>query len=259
MAHALQTPSPHIPWRYQGLTLGRLTVPMGAAVQALPDWGLDAAGPALDCHGVSLSAALVQVHAALVRAQLAPVPGSEQVDVWHAQTHRCIGQVDRQLARLLGMEMHSAHLLVLSEHGLCLQQRALHKAVDPGLWDTTVGGTCVAGESPDRTLLREMHEEAGLAPGQLASRQLLGHWRLERASHLGPYAAWQHEHIHVWVARLADPHWVPHCHDGEVMAFAWCPLDVLQAGRSGLAITHELEVVVKAPQLQAYLAETEHP
>ncbi|MDT8989900.1 NUDIX domain-containing protein [Curvibacter sp. APW13] len=226
-------------------------------LQDLSECSKDDAGAVFEFRGVSLTESLEQAHSSLVRAQLAPPPGQEKIDVWQPNSRVCIGQVDRQLARLLGMEMHSAHLLVVSDRGICLQQRALHKAVDPGLWDTTVGGTCIAGESPEQTLVREMYEEAGLVPSQLLGQRHIGDWHFDRPAHLGTYSAWQNEHIHVCVARLADPHWVPLCHDEEVMAFAWYSLDDLQTLHLNLPLTHELRVVVQAPQFHAFLTEVD--
>lgn len=45
---------------------------------------------------------------------------------------------------------------------LFLQQRSLQKDIQPGKWDTSVGGHVDAGEDPDEAAVRELGEELGL-------------------------------------------------------------------------------------------------
>ncbi|MEE4115580.1 MAG: NUDIX domain-containing protein [Marinilabiliaceae bacterium] len=55
------------------------------------------------------------------------------------------------------------HLHVFNGDGaLFLQKRAMHKDVQPGRWDTAVGGHVDPGESIEEALLRESSEELGL-------------------------------------------------------------------------------------------------
>jgi isopentenyl-diphosphate delta-isomerase type 1 len=55
------------------------------------------------------------------------------------------------------------HLHVFDRDGrLFLQKRANTKDTNPGLWDTSVGGHVMAGESPRSALLREAREELGI-------------------------------------------------------------------------------------------------
>jgi isopentenyldiphosphate isomerase len=55
------------------------------------------------------------------------------------------------------------HCLVTNSRGeLLLQRRSLDKDIQPGRWDTSVGGHVVFGESIEHALRREMKEEVGL-------------------------------------------------------------------------------------------------
>lgn len=55
------------------------------------------------------------------------------------------------------------HLHIINSHGdIFLQKRSLKKDIQPGKWDTSVGGHMAPGETPDQALVREAWEEAGL-------------------------------------------------------------------------------------------------
>lgn len=60
--------------------------------------------------------------------------------------------------------IHQAvHLLVFNSENECyLQKRALHKDIQPGKWDTSVGGHVARGEDPLDALHRETGEELGI-------------------------------------------------------------------------------------------------
>ena len=70
------------------------------------------------------------------------------------------------------------HVQLLRQGGLWLQKRPAHKLVQPGKWDTAVGGHVAAGESLEKSLQRETSEEIGVA--------------LAEVQHLGRYE-WQSE------------------------------------------------------------------
>ncbi len=56
-----------------------------------------------------------------------------------------------------------AHVLVFDSSGeLFLQKRGLGKDVQPGKWDTSVGGHVDSGESYEQAAYREMREELGI-------------------------------------------------------------------------------------------------
>ncbi|MBS0012153.1 MAG: NUDIX domain-containing protein [Bacteroidales bacterium] len=52
--------------------------------------------------------------------------------------------------------------LVDKEKRILLQKRSMNKDIQPGKWDTSVGGHVDPGEDIEQALLREAREEAGL-------------------------------------------------------------------------------------------------
>ena len=54
------------------------------------------------------------------------------------------------------------HLQLLKDGGLWLQKRPMHKQVQPGKWDSAVGGHMAANESVQLSLQREAAEEIGV-------------------------------------------------------------------------------------------------
>ena len=64
---------------------------------------------------------------------------------------------DRSLAH------RTVHVLVFNSRGeLFLQKRSLHKDIQPGKWDTSIGGHLDLGETFDQAVRREMKEELGI-------------------------------------------------------------------------------------------------
>lgn len=67
--------------------------------------------------------------------------------------------------RLLEGEYHlTVHACVFNAEGkMLIQKRQPFKRGWSGLWDITVGGSAVAGESSQEAIMREMREEIGLS------------------------------------------------------------------------------------------------
>ena len=79
-----------------------------------------------------------------------------------------VAAIERAAVRPLGIATHAVHLVGWRADGrVWIQQRALDKATDPGLWDTLMGGLVAAHESIATTLERETWEEAGLRIAEL--------------------------------------------------------------------------------------------
>ena len=57
----------------------------------------------------------------------------------------------------------AAHVLVFNSNGqLLLQKRSMDKYIQPGKWDTSVGGHVESGESYENAAHRELEEELGI-------------------------------------------------------------------------------------------------
>jgi ribosomal protein L11 methyltransferase len=97
---------------------------------------------------------------------------------------RIVGRAPRALCHRTPSLLHrAAHVIVTDGAGrIYLQKRALAKDIQPGKWDTSVGGHLDAGEDFEAGARREMREELGLA-GEL--RPLYRYlWRTARESEL---------------------------------------------------------------------------
>jgi len=87
----------------------------------------------------------------------------ERLDVRPAPDAAPVAAVERAACRTLGITTTAVHLNAFTPDGeLVVARRALHKQIDPGLWDNLVGGMVPAGESEEEALQREAQEEAGL-------------------------------------------------------------------------------------------------
>jgi 8-oxo-dGTP pyrophosphatase MutT (NUDIX family) len=86
----------------------------------------------------------------------------ELLAVFNAENQR-VAIVERGVARLLGIATRAVHLVGYAPSGqLWVQQRSLDKAIDPGLWDTLVGGVVPVSDNLTTALVRETWEEAGI-------------------------------------------------------------------------------------------------
>ena len=147
------------------------------------------------------------------------------------------------MVRPLGIATHAVHLVGRTPDGaLWVQQRALDKATDPGLWDTLMGGLVAAGESIADTLRRETEEEAGLDVAALEDLAPAG--RLTRAPSRVAMATWSSTSpsSRRWCRRQ----WSPENRDGEVARFeCLAPAAVLERLRAG-AFTLEAALILVA-------------
>ena len=94
---------------------------------------------------------------------------SEPFDLYAAEECRVIGRATRGECHGNPALIHAvARVLVWDHHGrLLLQLRSASKDIQPGKWDTSVGGHLLPGEAPEQAARREMAEELGVPPATL--------------------------------------------------------------------------------------------
>jgi isopentenyldiphosphate isomerase/intracellular septation protein A len=80
------------------------------------------------------------------------------------KTGKVLGKAPRTVCHNGSKILHPVvHLHVFNKNGaLYLQKRPMHKLVQPGKWDTSVGGHIAFGEDLETSLKREAREEIGL-------------------------------------------------------------------------------------------------
>ena len=97
------------------------------------------------------------------RIQFTMVDGKEMFPVVNEEGD-IIGTASRDECHSGSKLLHPVvHLHILDDNGrLYLQKRALSKDIQPGKWDTSVGGHISPGEFVGEALLREAKEELGI-------------------------------------------------------------------------------------------------
>jgi isopentenyldiphosphate isomerase len=101
--------------------------------------------------------------------QLAMSDSSEPFDLYATEEYRVIGRATRGECHGNPALVHAvARVHVRDCEGrILLQLRSASKDIQPGRWDTSVGGHLLPGEEPEAAARREMMEELGVAPGTL--------------------------------------------------------------------------------------------
>ncbi len=143
---------------------------------------------------------------------------NEQLAVEDAAGQR-IATVERGLVRALGIATRAVHLVGQAQDGrFWVQQRALDKAFDPGLWDTLMGGMVSAADSVESALERETWEEAGIRLDEVENLCRGGSLTLRKPSSDGADAGYVVEHVDWFRCTLAGAT-RPLNQDGEVLQF----------------------------------------
>jgi isopentenyldiphosphate isomerase/intracellular septation protein A len=115
---------------------------------------------------------------------------------------KVLGQAPRKVVHQKSFLLHPVvHLHVLSSKGILLQKRPNTKTIQPGKWDTAVGGHVDLGESIEQALMREAQEEIGIQTFKpLLLKQYVWESKVERelvfsfyAYHEGPFVMAEEE------------------------------------------------------------------
>ncbi|MDP3617774.1 MAG: NUDIX domain-containing protein [Rhodoferax sp.] len=181
----------------------------------------DSAGPCWRLRG-DATQALARLAQVLLEARVGRVRQQwrdEQLAVCDA-SGRQIATVERGVVRPLGIATRAVHLVGQTAEGrFWVQQRALDKADDPGLWDTLMGGMVSAADSVQTALARETWEEAGLHLETVDDLRSGGSVRLRKPSSDRSDAGYVVEQVD-WFACTVPNSVEPVNQDGEVLQFA---------------------------------------
>jgi 8-oxo-dGTP pyrophosphatase MutT (NUDIX family) len=151
-------------------------------------------------------------------AQVARLWRNEQLAIRSASGAQ-LATVERGAVRALGISTHGVHLHgYTAANSTWIQQRALDKKTDPGLWDTLMGGTVSAGDSLARALERESMEEAGLRLDQVQDLRPMGSFTMRLPNAHGTGLEYVVERID-WYECLVPDDVIPVNTDGEVQQF----------------------------------------
>lgn len=180
------------------------------------------------------SAGLAELAQLMRQAQLAGPWRDELLSVVNDAGHE-LGQIERAAVRPLGLQTQAVHLVGQCPDGsVWVQQRALDKPNDPGLYDTLMGGMVSANDGLAGALARETWEEAGLHLSQLQQLRLGGRLSVHQPTPDAGGMGYMRETLH-WYACTVPEGVVPSNQDGEVHAFErLSPSEVvarLEAGR----------------------------
>lgn len=141
--------------------------------------------------------------------------------------NRQLAVVERGVARLLGIATRAVHLVGQTKNGhIWVQQRSHHKAIDPGLWDTLVGGLVPASDNLTKALVRETWEEAGIKLDVVQRLHAGGRVLVQHPNARDGGLGYVVEQIDWFVGVIPDDV-IPVNQDGEVAQFALLqPLDL---------------------------------
>lgn len=137
----------------------------------------------------------------------------------------------------------TAHVIVLSRDGrILLQKRAADKDIQPGKWDTAVGGHLHPGEDYETAARRELHEEIGLP----ASTPLQAAFTLKVRN------AIESENTQVFIAVSDGPFQAQVAEIDELRFWSWADIDAVPAAADVFTpiLLEELAVLRAAPSGQ---------
>lgn len=170
-----------------------------------------------------------------------------------------IFHLERAAMRAFGLTMHAAHVNAVIGHGhdcrMWLARRSVTKPIDPGLYDTLVGGGLASGLGIAETVVKESWEEAGIAAAIAGTARLAGTVRVRRMVPEG----WHEEVIFVHDLWLPAG-FQPLNQDGEVGAFLALPLaDIFRLVCDTDQVTVEASCIISDFMMRSGFIPSVHP
>ena len=184
------------------------------AQSALAAWFVDTDTGVLFSPEASLNEALATVARRFHEAGYFFQWRNELLDVLPLEGETPVAQAERGLFRYLGLRSRCVYAVgITPDARFYLCRRSLTKQVDPGLWDVLAAGLMAASETPELSLRREIHEEAGLNEGDYVLLSDRRRFTVRRPVEEG----WMFEEAFAVNVRVDRPEAV-HNIDGEVIA-----------------------------------------
>ena len=166
----------------------------------------------------NLTESLARIALVMRDLKLTHVWRNEQLPVLDSRSS-ALGTIERAAVRPLGLSTRAVHLVGETSDGqFWIQQRALTKANDPGLWDTLMGGMVSSADTIQSALERETWEEAGLRLDQLNDLARGGVLAIRQPARDGNGAGYVVEDIDWFTCTVPDGV-LPVNQDGEVAQF----------------------------------------
>ena len=93
-----------------------------------------------------------------------PLDDQNEQFYWVNKDDNVIDIISRAEAHSSSMKIHRSVGIFIENHKeeMLLQQRSVHKDVDPSMWSYSVSGHVAAGQSYRQTAIKEVFEEIGL-------------------------------------------------------------------------------------------------
>ena len=236
-----------VPLRWGGIEIGSAEhkvlqqIERAFSYQRLTVLRNDASGWHVDGN---LTESLARIALTMRELNIADQWRNEQLPVIDGGGH-VLATVERAAVYPLGFRTRAVHLVGETSDGqFWVQQRALNKPNDPGLWDTLMGGMITAVDTLESALERETWEEAGLHIHDLFGLTYGGMVRIHRPTTdgVGSYIS---ERID-WYRATVPSDCVPTNQDGEVAQFAKVPRESMMAGIAAGKFTLEAALVTAA-------------
>lgn len=219
-------------WRLGGRHMGWVTLDLANRLKDFPRI-LESDGEYFQLHPrlegfAEKSQALLELAAKLVESGHLSRLRGEKYPLLRNWQETPLAAVDRAAAPVLGIRSFGVHLngIVRGKDGLKMWvgKRALDKATAPGKLDHLVAGGQPLGLSPRANLIKECHEEAGIAPDLAA-----------RAKHVGlisyrcRFTDGQRDDVLFCYDLELPEDWRPQALDGEVESFQLMPIEEVLA------------------------------